>query len=341
MSRFFIFAFMLVQSVQDIYKSANADFEAGRWADAAAKYEEVLKEDPGHIPSRFNLAVSDTKLNKFEDAIAAYKALLDKDGSIYEARVNLSLLFEQTGKRPEAAEQYEKAFALHPDDVQAEVNLGMFYLRGNEVEKAYPHLAAAAQKRVAMPELYSALSEIEHARKNEVKSREYLQQALGLDSNNLNLRRQLAASYFDDKEYAKAIPLLDQVVKADPANPDYLYMLGKSHEATKAYSQAVPVLQEAIRAKPDLVEAYATIGAVFYALEDWAQAARALTYVVQLRPREAVGHFVLATCLDKLGNAKEVVVQYNQFLELDDGSNDPRSFQARERARTLERRLKR
>jgi hypothetical protein len=28
-------------------------------------------------------------------------------------------------------------------------------------------------------------------------------------------------------------------------------------------------------------------------------------------------------------------------LELDDGSNDARSFQARERARTLERRLKR
>jgi hypothetical protein len=49
----------------------------------------------------------------------------------------------------------------------------------------------------------------------------------------------------------------------------------------------------------------------------------------------------LATCLDKLGKAKDAVVQYNKFLELDDGSNDARSFQARERARTLERRLKR
>jgi tetratricopeptide (TPR) repeat protein len=300
-----------------------------------------LKEDPGHIPSRFNLAVSDTKLSKFDDAIAAYKALLDKDGSIYEARINLALLFEQTGKRAEAGEQYEKALALHPDDVQAGVNLGMFYVRGNEVEKAYPHLAAAAQKGVATPEVYTALSDIEHTRKNEGKSREYLQQALGLDSSNVNLRRQLATSYFDDKDYGKAIPQLERVVKADPANPDYLYMLGKSYEATKDYSKAVPILQQAIRAKPDLVEAYATMGAVFYALEDWTQAARALTYVIQLRPREAIGHFVLATCLDKLGNAKEAVVQYNQFLELDDGSNDSRSFQARERARTLERRLKR
>src|SRR5215475_3268128 len=170
-----LFAFLLLQSVQDTYKSANADFEAGRWAEAAAKYEQVLKEDPGHIPSRFNLAVCDTKLNKFDDAIAAYKTLLDKDGSIYEARVNLALLFEQTGKHPEAGEQVEKALALHPDDVQAEVNVGMFYMRGNEPEKASPHLASAAQKGVATVELYTALSEIEHERKNEVKSREYLQ----------------------------------------------------------------------------------------------------------------------------------------------------------------------
>ena len=88
-------------------------------------------------------------------------------------------------------------------------------------------------------------------------------------------------------------------------------------------------------------EAYATIGAIFYAQEDWARAAQALTRFVELQPREALAHFVLATCLDKLGNVKEALVQYNKFLELDDGSNDARSFQARERAKTLERRLKR
>ena len=56
---------------------------------------------------------------------------------------------------------------------------------------------------------------------------------------------------------------------------------------------------------------------------------------------EALPHFVLATCLDNLGNAKDAIVQYNKFLELDDRSNDARSFQARQRARTLERRQKR
>ena len=329
------------QNIQDIYKSANTDFDAGRWTEAAAKYEQVLKEDANHIPSRFNLAVSETKLGKSEDAISDYKKILEKDATIYEVHVNLALLLEQTGKPAEAGEQFERALALRPGDVQAELNLGMFYVRANDLEKAYSHLITAEQKGIATPDLYVALSESEHLRKNEAKSREYLTKAVALAPTNMNLRRQLAVSYFDEKDYANAIPQLEQVAKADPNDADFLYMLGKSYEATKSYSQALPILQQVIRIKPDAVEAYATIGAIFYAQDDWTRAAQALARVTQLRPKEALGYFVLATCLDKLGNAKEALVQYNKFLELDDGSNDTRSFQARERAKTLERRLKR
>ena len=332
---------MLLQSVQDVYKSANTDFDANRWVEAAAKYEQVLKEDPSHIPSRFNLAVCYTKTGKVDDAIAAYRTLLDQDGSVYEARVNLAILFDQNGKRAEAGEQFEKAFALRPDDAPAELNLGMFYLRGDEVDKAYPHLVRLIDKGVSSAELYVALSEIEHARNNEPKSREYLEKAIQLDPKNAKLLRQLAISYFEEKNYAKAAPALEQLVRAEPANPDFLYLLGKSYEQLRAYPQALATLQQVLQIKADYFEAYGTIGAIFYAQEDWAKAAQALARVIELRPREPLAHFVLATCLDKLGNAKEALVHYNKFLELDDGSNDTRSFQARERARTIDRRLKR
>src|SRR5207237_10513019 len=104
---------------------------------------------------------------------------------------------------------------------------------------------------------------------------------------------------------------------------------------------AAVVLDQVIRLKSDYVQAYATLGVVFYAQQDWTRAAQALGRVIDIRPNDAVSHFVLATCWDNLGNAKEAIVQYNKFLELDDGSSDARSFQARQRAKTLERRLKR
>jgi tetratricopeptide (TPR) repeat protein len=331
----------LLQSIQDVYNSANTDFDAGRWREAAAKYEAVLKEDASHIPSRFNLAVCYTKTGNVDGAVANYRTLLGQNETIYEARVNLAILLDQSGKLDEAGEQYEKALALRPDDGQAQLNLGMFYIRANSPDKAYLHLTAAVEKGISTSELYAALSELEHARKNEPKSREYLEKAISLDAKNMNLRRQLAISYFEDKEYAKVVPVLVELFKAEPTNADALYLLGKSYEQLKAYPEAAAALQQAIRIKPDAVEAYATLAAVYYAQSDWARAAQAIGRVVDLRPREALPHFVLATCLDNLGNAKDAIVQYNKFLELDDRSNDARSFQARQRARTLERRQKR
>lgn len=329
------------QSIEDVYKNANADFDAGRWAEAASKYEVVLKEDPTHIPSRFNLAVCHTKTGNTEGAIAAYRTLLEHNANIYEARVNLAILLEQAGKRPEAGEQFEKALALRPDDAQAQFNLGMFYARGDELDKAYPHLTTSAEKGLSSPELFIALSEAEHARKDEEKSRGYLEKAIQLDAANTGLKHQLAVSYFTEKNYAKAAPVLEDLVKAEPGNADYFYLLGKSYEELKQYPRALAALQQTLKIKPDYVEAYATLGAIFYGQQDWPRATQALMRVVELRPREALPHFVLATCFDNLGNSKEAVLHYNKFLELDDGSNDARSFQARQRALTLERRLKR
>jgi tetratricopeptide (TPR) repeat protein len=336
-----LLALVLTQSLEDVYKAANADFDAGKWTEAAAKYEQVLKEYPAHLQSRFNVAVCYSKTGRADDAITAYRTLLEQNDTIFEAHINLGLLLDQAGKRLEAGEQFEKALTLHPDDVQAELNVGMFYLRGNDVEKAYPHLIRVEQQGFKSVELYASLSDIEHTKSNETKSRQYLEKALDLDPANPKLLHQLAASYFEEKNYVGAIPILERLTKAAPANPDYFYLLGKSYEQLKSYPQALANLQQTLRMKPDYFEAYLTIGAVFYAQEDWARAAQALTRFLELRPREAVAHFVLATCLDNLGNIREALLHYNKFLEFDDGSNDARSFQARQRAQTLERRLKR
>jgi tetratricopeptide (TPR) repeat protein len=360
--------FLLFQLPEDIFKTANADFDAGRWADAAGKYELILKEDPAHIPTRFNLAVCYTKLGNQSGAIAEYRKILEQDGTIYEVRTNLAILLGETDQKTAAAEQFQKILELRPDDVQAHFTLGMFYARSGEIEKAYPHLIAAADKDLKFPELYIALSEAEHVRNDEAKSRGYLEKAFQLDPSNKNVQRQLgimyreaheynkaiemlkpllpdsrlelALSYFDNKNYREAIPLLVELVDASPENADYIYMLGKSYLEVMAYPQAGAVLRRVIQIKPDYIEAYGTLGSVYFIQEDWGQAAQALGRFVELKPGQAMAHFALGACFDKLGNLKEALVHYNKFLEFDDGSNDPRSFQTRQRIRTIERRLK-
>lgn len=242
----------IFQSVNDTVKAANADMNAKRWSDAAAKYELVRSH-------------------------------------------------------------FEKAFAERPEDPIARLDL----------------------KR-----LYISLGEAEHWLKEEAKSREYLGKASQVDPDDTNIRRELALSYFEARNYAEAAKRFEELAKAEPGNLDYRYMLGKSLMEAKSYPRAISTLQQVLAAKPDHADAYSTLGSIYYIQQDWPRAIQALTRLLELKPRQAFAHFVLATCHDKLGNGKDAAFHYNKFLEFDDGSNDARSFQARQRAKTLERRLK-
>jgi cytochrome c-type biogenesis protein CcmH/NrfG len=118
-------------------------------------------------------------------------------------------------------------------------------------------------------------------------------------------------------------------------------MLGKSNLETRRYAEAVAPLTRALELKPNDVEAQWTLGYALYLHKDWPAAIPVLLKFIESQPQHAFAHFLLATSYDNLENIKEAVVHYNRFLELDNGSDDVRSFQARQRGRTLERRLAR
>ena len=397
-----IILLLMLQSLQAAYDAATSDMAAGRWEDAAAKLEQIVKEDPKHIPSEFNLAVCYTKLGKVDRATELYQKILEQDGDVYEARINLGILmidsgntggaeqqfaraadlrpqdpvpvlytarlFDRRGDANSAREAYEQAIRRDPSHAEARLEAGVFYLKRQEPENAFTNLYAAEQSGLATPELFIALSETEHARHHEDRALAYLERAANLDPDNKNVRRQLgilyreagqfekaietlkpllpdakvelAIAYFDDKKFSEAATLFEQLSAADSANADYLYFLGKSQMELKLYARAIASLQQVIQMKPNDPEAYGTLGSTYYMQEDWPHAITAFERFLEIRPKQPLAHFILATCYDKLGNARQALLNYNQFLEFDDGSSDARSFQARQRATFLERRLK-
>ncbi len=390
---------VLLQSPEDLFKAANADMDAQRWAEAAAKFERVLKDDPTHIPTEFDLAVCYAKLGNTARAEQVYRAILEQDPTIYEAQTNLAILLYQAGKAADAEEQfgkaaklrpqdaapvlylarllekrgdaigagtsYEHALQLTPDDADAQLAAGLFYLRAQQAEKAYLHLTIAERLGLGSAQLFIALSEAEHALKHEDKSILYLEQAFKLDSND-NVRRQLgsayresgeldkaietlqplgsdhnfelALAYFDKKDFEKAAALLQALAVSEPSDSDYLDLLGESQMELKHYPEAVVTLQQALKISPDDVDALRTLGSSYFSLEDWPHAIFTWEHYIQLKPRQALGYFFAAVSYDKLGNVPQALLNYNKFIEFDDGSDDPRSFQVRQRAKALARR---
>ena len=203
---------------------------------------------------------------------------------------------------------------------------------------------------------------------DEARSLAYLEQAHNLDPANKSLRRQLgilyreagnlpkavevlkdalpearlelALAYFDNRQFAEAAPLFAELSQADPSNVDYLHLFGKSMMEQMRYPEAITTFSRVLQMKPDHVEAQGLLGYLQYAQEDWSAAIQSLRRFLEFEPRHAFSHFVLAICYEKLANVDDALLHYTKFLEYDDGSSDARSFQARQRARILEERLR-
>src|ERR1051326_5107176 len=127
---------LALQSPADIFKAANADMDAGRYAEAAAKFEQVLKDDPSQIPSEFDLAVCYTKLGKSKEAEELYRKIIEHDSNIYEAHFNLGVLLRDLNNGTAADEEFVKAAALQPDNPFPLIYHAEFLEQQGDIDKA-------------------------------------------------------------------------------------------------------------------------------------------------------------------------------------------------------------
>src|SRR5580658_2084287 len=131
------------QKLDREYQSAVAQFEAGKYADAAARLETLLPHAPDSFAIHELLGLSYASLSQDTKAIEHLQAavLLKPDSA--EARTNLAATLSHSGKNELAGEQFRKALELEPKDYDANHNLGEFYIQAGKIAEAIPLLERA------------------------------------------------------------------------------------------------------------------------------------------------------------------------------------------------------
>jgi len=112
-------------------------FDAGKYDDAIAKYNEALASDPQNQAARYELALAFTSKSDFkkcretlEPVIAIRSA---QSGMIYNAFANC---LDASGERDRAIEIYRKGLVISPDDPQLQYNLAISLLAKNKPGEA-------------------------------------------------------------------------------------------------------------------------------------------------------------------------------------------------------------
>lgn len=80
---------------------------------------------------------------------------------------------------------------------------------------------------------------------NKTKAREYVETMVARNARHFGAQLLLASMMVDEKEYGRAMPLLENLQRAMPDQPQVLYLMGSIHLARKQYSQATELFERA------------------------------------------------------------------------------------------------
>jgi len=139
----------------------------------------------------------------------------------------------------------------------------------------------------------------------------------------------------------KALALLPAAVQAEPASYDLRMMYGRALRDRKQFAAAAAQFQEAAKLKPNDARAWTETGDMLYMTGALPQALAAFDRARQLGENTPGVWFFRAIILDKLRQLKPALEAYRQFLAMSQGKLPDQEFQARQRARIIERQLER
>jgi len=303
------------QDLDHEFQAAVAQYDSGRYAEAAAKLENLLREAPESFEAQELLGLVYSAQS--EDARATehlQKAVRLKPDST-PARTNLAANLARLGKLDLATEQFRKAVELEPRSFDTNHNLGESYVRAGKVAEATPFLEKAQQIN---PSSYDngydlSLAYIQTARLRD--SRQLIQDLLKR-KNTAELHNLLGEVEEKDGNFVAAANEYEIAAHMDPSESN-LFDWGGELLLHRTLGPAVEVFRQASDRYPASQRLRIGLGMALYARGNYDDAVKSLLRAADLNPSDPGCYLFLSKAYDSSpSQADEVIRRFRRFAEL-------------------------
>ncbi|MCY4478482.1 MAG: tetratricopeptide repeat protein [Rhodospirillales bacterium] len=292
--------------VDDMLRTALDHHRAGRVAPAAALYQRVLRQRPGHADALHLFGVLHAQagaleealplltkaarraprnagylndlanvfngLGRLDEAVVRYRRAAALAPANADIRYNFGHALRAAGRTVDAVEWFEKALAIRPDHGSAQSELGLAFLEIGRAEDA----VAALRRAVALNEdaavghsdLGNALQVIGALEEAEVS----LRRAIDLDSQLAAARANLGNVLQDLHRVEETEAAYGEAIALDPEYAAAHANLGNALRRFGREDEAVASLERALELKPENATYRANLGMVHVARGDVAAA---------------------------------------------------------------------
>ena len=348
------------ERVQELYAEAKSAQAAGNLAEAAARYEAILKIAPKLAAAYNNLGSIYLQQREFRKAAQVLQRGLEINRDMPSASALLGIALYEMGEYAGARPRLEVALRANPNDGNAEMYLANDLIHLGEYEKAAEHLRELAKREPKNQEawyllgkVYLQLSQASLAKLNEIDPNSYLTHQVSgevMESmNNLDgalLEYKKAVELAPDRHgthyhlgnaywlllmWEPAKKEFQAELANDPQNCQAQWKLGDILLEQQAEPQsALEQLDKALAMCPESPEAHEDRGRALLKLERYEDAAKDLQKAAAADPAEPRPHFLLSQAYRALGRTQEAQAEMRTFSKLQEASQAAKANRAKQ-----------
>lgn len=303
------------ERLNSAFQAALAQYNEGKFAEAAGGLESLLREVPDSFEVNELLGLVYSAESQDAKANVRLEKAVQLNPQSAAARTNLAANLARLGKMDLARVQFRKAVELEPRSFDANHNMGEFYVRSGKIPEAIPFLESAQQidpssydNGYDLSLAYSTTGLLDKAR---IQVRTLLRQ-----KNTAELHDLLGDIEEKSGHYVAAVDEYQTAAHMDPSEGN-LFDWGTELLLHRTLDPAVKVFQDAVGRYPDSARLHIGLGIALYSRGNYDDAVHALLKAADLNPSDPRCYYFLSKAYDSSpGQAAEVIERFHRFADL-------------------------
>jgi tetratricopeptide (TPR) repeat protein len=303
------------QDLDREFKAAVAQYEAGKYPEAATQLEKLVREVPESFEVQELLGLVYAAQSQYEKANAHLEKAVRLKPDSATARTNLGNNLFRMDKLALAERQFKKAAALAPREYEPSHNLGEFYVRSNKVPEAIPFLERAQRINPSSYDNGYDLS-LAYLLTGRLSDARQLIHDLAKRKDTAELHNLLGEVEEKDGHFVAAANELEIAAHMEPSEGN-VFDWGSELLIHQTLEPAIEVFRQGAERYPDSPRMAIGLGMAYYSLGKYDDAVKSLLRAADLNPSDPRGYPFLSWAYDSSpGQAEAVIERFRRFAEL-------------------------
>ncbi|HEX4145689.1 MAG TPA: tetratricopeptide repeat protein [Pirellulales bacterium] len=303
-------------AVDALMARAHREHRAGRLAEAAAAYREILAIRPDLAEAHNFLGIALAQQGNLEEARARFAEAVALKPNYAEAHNNLGNVLLSQGQLDQAAAHYERAISVLPGFAEAHNNLGNVRLSQGKLDEAAARFSQAIALRPGYTEAHNSLGNVLLRQGKLDQAQARFEQVLAQKPDFAEAHNSLGNVLWKQDKFDEAQARFERAVALRPNYAEAHNNLGITLAQQNRFAEAQSRFEQAIALRPQYTEAYNNLGIILWRQGRLDEAAARYQQALALKPDHAEAHNNLGIILWKRGQLDEAAAHSERALAL-------------------------